>query len=470
MFGFNVILASTWMLINCKNLSAKIKEEPKYSLAKILSFVKKSIEYLLLESNSNYPSKFYILKKFETLLYKINIQSVLISKDQTEDGRTVLQLIQSTKDMIEFLYPQQLNIYELIEEITAEFFQKPSEINIKVCCSNLMTKFSEMEELLKRANGHIVNHFESDNSIPFLNTMYVTCHLVPDTKVNDCISIVRHFYPPYKIDRFSRECRESLLLTPKRKCYLDSNKFFMDNYVKPMESQLEDHMMRLRDPNYLTDKILKKMFMTITIYLVMFRTFIDDKHFEGKDEFKRIISNVEGISTMLLSLPLTKILDPSINKWMKVYLKGLIHSTNKILEVCTHLSAFKIEIIKLAALANQLLLMCLKQTTDTSYAVALDVHREIPVPSNNTGNNRTFREEMISLNAKNEWILKFERIYNETILLAKCPYDECFICTEKFVDILNDTSNSNDLAVLPRCPHLVCTKCLEKTCELSESR
>ena len=70
------------------------------------------------------------------------------------------------------------------------------------------------------------------------------------------------------------------------------------------------------------------------------------------------------------------------------------------------------------------------------------------------------RANFIPKEAMPEWELKFTTGETKEYILEICPYSECYICGEKFVDVMENTEMSGDLAALPTCDHLVCVACL----------
>ena len=408
-----------------------------------------------LSLNSPEYSKIIALASIEFCFSQIKPYTLLKAKDHREqDGTTLLSIVEYMLSFIRTHGPQELdvNFHEIIisSDPCAELY--------KSTCKNVIACLEEFRELLKRADGNQFTDLELQRLSPFLSTEYFS--LAPR---NISLRILRFFYPFKRVRVLSDYSATSLAnITEEETKGGMQDSLLLQKYIDNANTSLESHKKELSCKIDCPGKItLRDKFMSIIIYLLRFIEITDVKNFDETEEFGgKILNNLKGFYYILITSSLTEVLNPE-NENMIEYFKDIIFATNEALRRESNCSSLENILKKLKNVAYQLWHMCLKQMSTHPFAAECKIFLDYQL-------RRVLQADVITEASLGHWKLKFASFTNKEEILAKCPYDECCICSVPFFEV-DENSESSDIAVLPRCPHLFCITCLAKSLGASQS-
>ena len=149
----------------------------------------------------------------------------------------------------------------------------------------------------------------------------------------------------------------------------------MESYINDANSSLQNHKKNLLEGKPLTENYIEAKLIAIKDYLIAFRTRLFHNYFQPDRETEiQIIDNLNGMSFIIHSFPLTQVLQPSSYDPKLKYLKKILVFAHKIFNDRNISCSVRDPARKLAIVAFQLRNICLKYMDETG-AIELKTYK-----------------------------------------------------------------------------------------------
>ena len=416
-----------------------------YALTLLSSF-KNVIKWAILDPNPSIAEKCAKLNQIDDLLNDIRPTLLIKQKDhRSDDGTTIEQLVDGMLAFIQANGPEPVDIKTFMEEQEkAEDPSVPLEVHIRSSLANIVHCLKEMKEVLARADGDLDKNFEMGEESPFLKAEYITAR-----KSFDRLYVRVEYYPSNLYLTQSEKCNKNSTKMIDWADFIKNDRDFMAKYTEEVDFLIENHIEKFYDREYLTNESIDTVLMAAYDYLGHFKTRVNINQFNDEMELEmKILSNIDGFSFMLHSLPMNKIFVNETENF-----EDLIGISDEILSVVENISLHK-KLTKLKTVAVQMLNINGKNCSG-GRAIDRRTHKIFPLSL-----DKMMKPDVITKRSSKDWKNKFETIKTKEDVLKSCYHDKCCICFDKFADILENSSTSDgDLAILPKCLHVFCIGC-----------
>ena len=393
----------------------------------------------------------------EIALFAANKALIREMNYTAEDGTTIQTHIDSTLTFIESHGPSLVDKETFVGALeTATDPSVPSEMHIRCSFTTIVHRFKEIQEVLARADGNLDETFQISEESPFLHTEFITMK-----NYNSVVHVERKFYADENyIDQWNVR-NEHLTTSFEVVDYDENDREFMANSTQKVNLVIENYKKKFNDEDYFTEDSIHDLFMRSAEYLSHLKEYINIEISDEDLELEKdILTTIDDLTFMMHSLPLKKLFDLYFevgNHTGINCLKSIFRIVNDIL-IQVNNNSLRLKISKLRMVVLQIWnIFKIDWDSDTA-ALSCEVIAELAIPIK----PRT-RPDIVTEESFVEWKNKFESCKSKEAIIKKCPHDKCYICFQKFADILEDSSTSGDLAVFHKCWHLFCVKCIRET-------
>ena len=418
---------------------------------KVFSSVKKILEWIITNTEISNEETLSQVVKIESVLNFVQPTKLMQERNRREDDGTTLQeLIESTLSLIRAKGPPAIDIETFVAQLqTAEDPSVRSELYIRAVFQNINYRYQEMEEVLARADGHQDEMFMCDDESPFLFNDFIGIQYQAGK-----IYIYRMHYSDEEFPEISEECVEPVAKKLKATDGIKNDQQFMADLTKEVNLRIEDHEKNFNNEDYLNKHSIHDLLMKVIEYLTHLKKMINIDKFAKKQELDDSINYfiIHRLSFMLHSLPLDKLLNLDINATKKQF-NDLLCIISDILVTVDNGSRNN-ALIELKMIVHQICII-IKRDNIGCNALRAQLYAQV--------NTLKTQADIVTSESLEEWKDKFEDIKNKEDVLRRCPHDTCYICFDKFADILEDSPASGDLAAMHTCLHLFCLRCMTET-------
>ena len=432
-----------------------------YSL-KVFSSVKKILKSIVTTTEQSIRLKLYHLARIDTLVYCTPPTKLLKDRNcRGDDGTTLQELIESTLSFIQSNGPPTIDIETFVVELeNVQELLVPSEVYIRVIFTNIVHCLQEMKEVLERADGTLDEMFEFGEESPFLNTNFIDYQFEGNK-----MYVFRQFYRDDHYSEISEECNEHLTKVCEPVDLIENCHKFMAKFTQKVNFLIANHKKNFYDEDYINEHSVHDLLAKVIEYLSHFKMRINIEQFSEEQELeKSILSTIDGLSFILHSLPLDKLLHLFINSTsaVKQRLKNILCIIRDILLIVTN-GSLRAKLSKLRMVVLQIWNINGKDSVTGSRASDSELYTEL-------NKYLVTQADIVTSKSLQDWKLKYEDNKTNGDILKSCPHDKCYVCFEKFADLLEDSPTSGDLAVIHSCLHLFCLRCMEETVRVASDK
>ena len=458
----------------------------------------------IFKEGTNPASEITAVNAVNTCLKIIKPYTIVCSANQKmADGTSILQLVNELISFIVTKYPPLRTFEQMKHQLENGSFKGiDSDDKLSISFNNINTLLGEMKELLQRSNGDLEKQIIKHGS--FWCSPYIL-RVVNEEK--DFMILRRSFEFGEKLE-LSGICHNNNNFMFNEK-YLDvNNPNNFESYIELCENRVEFHTKTLSNKIYDFGTPYLKNTLSFTFnFLSAFESYIRaGEHVPSIIE--KITSNLDGLTKVIYSLPLLKVLKPQNEDWILQYLDDVSYNVESLLTKDNYPTFKGVLWVKLTMVwfaVRQLHSICLKQFKPLSLQSKLlrdyrhlrrhiygqskiiisepaasvkdkSSHRtifssslesifdQLEIETGDKMNSFEYVYKDISALSKetlNNWKPKFSALKCKNDVLHMSLQDSCYICNRKFDDIMSKSSKG-DLAVIAKCLHLMCLDCLEK--------
>ena len=435
------------------------------SIVKLLDVCKISLENVFTHHYVNLETEAYTLRLVENCL-EIMCPRWFLNADELNRiaGHALHEKINYMKNLIKSQNLQDYSFETLIEDIESyEDSTYPLQIEYKLLVSNIMHRLDELTVLAKRMFGDPNENFEISENSPFVNTGYMRLY-----EESGKFLVVKEFYKNAKINELSKLYKTLSRKLSKPTKSDQNNRSRMEKCIIKARTRLLEHKKNFNEDRFWFHFDGMSQMWYVAYYLLQLANLINVKHFDVEKEMeKQILENIDGFSFIIHSMPFREIVDmfTKCNGWDAI--RNIIYATDKILENEPNSADLVEKLKKLKIVSCQLFNICMIEEL-REIAMSSEIVHEKNIPFIST---ERILPNIIPEDLSDDWKIKFELEKSEKEVLDNCPHDQCYVCREKYADILANSPESNgNLAVLVKCQHLTCVPCIEKCILVKNSR